>query len=100
MRRMPTNKDFEILEEQIEALPHRYMANNIEAGGEWLDKVKAGDIVVKHTGQERHAYMVTYWRSDEILLVYCDHQNVEGLYFEKHEGVWSLVAKDITHIGG
>lgn len=67
---------------------------------EKLDELKCGDQVIKISGDEKHAYIVSYKKEDEISLVYCDHQNVEELYYEKKDGNWDSEAlKEITHIG-
>ena len=67
-----------------------------------LDGLKAGDRIVKVTGNEKHAYIVSYKDEvkGEISLTYADHNNVEEVYYEKTDGVWSTDGlKEITHIG-
>ena len=66
-----------------------------------LDSLKVGDLVVKITGNEKHGYHVSYKDSTkgELSLVYADHSNVEEVYFEKVEGVWTYIITENTHIG-
>lgn len=68
---------------------------------EQLDSLKAGDPVIKITGNEKHAYTVSYKDSTkgELSLVYADHQNVEEVYYEKREGEWTYIITENTHIG-
>ena len=79
-----------------------YEANDIEAlSTTMLNKLKAGDVVIKKSGSERHAYRVAY-KDDtkhECALVYCDAWNVEELYYDKSVGnAWSLIEKKVTAI--
>lgn len=68
--------------------------------GEQLDALRNGDMVVKITGTQKHTYTVTYKdeTAGELLLTYVDWQNVEGVYYEKQEGVWTYIQTDNTHI--
>lgn len=68
--------------------------------GAQLDALRNGDMVVKITGTQKHTYIVTYKdeTAGELLLTYCDWQNVEGVYYEKQEGTWTYVQTDYTHI--
>lgn len=65
-----------------------------------LDSLEVGSIVVKKTGDERHAYIVNFKDSvsGKLLLTYADWQNVEGVYYEKGESGWAYVQTDNTHI--
>ena len=64
----------------------------------FCDKLKCGDIIVKHDDAGEHAYIVSYKSDDEMSLTYADHQNIEEVYYEKHNGTWAKVVKDITHL--
>ena len=68
---------------------------------EALEGLDCGDTVIKVTGNERHAYKVSY-RDEiegEMCLTYADHENVEEVYFERNEnGVWEYKQKDNTNI--
>ena len=61
-----------------------------------LDALRNGDIVVKITGNHKHTYMVAYKDSTagECSLVYCDHENIEEVYYEKVSGVWTYIQTD------
>lgn len=65
-----------------------------------IDSLKAGYVVNKVTGNKKHSYVVKYKKEDpgEISLVYCDHENVEEVYYEKRNGSWTYVQTDITPI--
>lgn len=74
---------------------------NIQAlTGEQLDALRNGDMVIKVTGNQKHTYTVTYKDAvkGELLLSYVDWQNVEGVYYEKVEGVWTYIQTDNTPI--
>ena len=77
------------------------VVDSIEAlTGAQADALKAGDVVVKKTGTQRHTYLVAY-KDDtegELALVYADAWNVEEVYYEKGESGWAFVVKDITPI--
>lgn len=68
--------------------------------GDQLDALRNGDMVVKITGNQKHTYTVTYKDAvkGELLLTYVDWQNVEGVYYEKVEGVWTYIQTDNTQI--
>lgn len=67
---------------------------------EQLDALRNGDMVIKITGNQKHTYTVTYKDAvkGELLLSYVDWQNVEGVYYEKVEGVWTYIQTDNTPI--
>ena len=69
--------------------------------GTQLDSLEVWDKVTKFTGNQKHAYIVTYKDevAGELLLTYADWQNVEGVYYEKGESGWAYVQTDNTHIG-
>ena len=66
-----------------------------------LTALRCGDVVIKQTGTEQHAYTVAY-KDDtkhEIALVYADAWNVEEVYYDKSVGnAWSMIEKKITAI--
>ena len=105
MRRMPTEKDFEELEQKLEALKelvvHMVHVENIqEMGDEILENLRAGDIVIKHTGNQEHAYRVTYKEKHQgICISYYDASCVETVSYDYVEGHWVYNSTDITVIG-
>lgn len=68
--------------------------------GEQIGSLKAGYVVNKVTGGKKHSYVVKYKKEDpgEMSLVYCDHENVEEVYYEKRNGSWTYVQTDNTPI--
>ena len=68
--------------------------------GEQIDSLEAGYVVNKVTGGKKHSYVIKYKKDDpgEMSLVYCDHENVEEVYYEKRNGSWTYVQTDITPI--
>lgn len=65
------------------------------------EALKAGNVVVKTTGDQKHTYIVAYKDevAGELSLVYADAWNVEEVYYEKGESGWAFVVKETTHIG-
>lgn len=105
MRRMPTEKDFEELEQKLEALKelsvHMVHVENIkEMGDEVLENLRAGDLVIKHTGNQEHAYRVTYKEEHQgICISYYDASCVETVSYDYVEGHWVYNSTDVTVIG-
>ena len=62
------------------------------------DELQCGDIIVKQTGEQKHAYKVAYKKDDEMALVYCDYHNVEEVYYEKNSTGWHWVSTEINPI--
>ena len=69
-----------------------------ELTGAQLDALKCGDVIVKGSNGHEHAYVVAYKDEDkgELSLVYTDHENIEEVYYEKTEGEWAFVVKQIA----
>lgn len=67
-----------------------------------LDNLKAGDVVIKKSGNEKHTYVVVYKDevNGELSLVYTDAWNAEEVYYEKGVSGWAFVVKDITALSG
>lgn len=65
-----------------------------------INLMECGDIVLKQTGNERHSYVLAYLdrTGGECSFVYTDHENVEEVYFEKVNNVWTYIQTDITPI--
>ena len=91
MRRMPTEKDFV-------RLVHVNKINEID--NEILENLRAGDIVIKHTGNQEHAYRVTYKEEHQgICISYYDASRVETVSYDYVEGHWVYNSTDVTVIG-
>lgn len=63
------------------------------------ENLYCGGTVIKKDSAGKHAYVVSYKKEDEMSLTYADHNNVEEVYYEKHDGVWAHVITETTHIG-
>jgi len=63
-----------------------------------LDSLNAGDIVIKNDNGSRYTYMVCYKQTAEASLVYCDHENIEEVYYEKSGDVWSYIQTDTFNL--
>lgn len=70
------------------------VANIKTLTNEQIDSLNCGDIVVKSENGSDHAYIVAYKKSDEMSLVYCDHENIEEVYYEKSGSNWAWVVTD------
>lgn len=98
MRRMPTAQDFEELEQLCVHMVH--VENIQEIGDEKLELLRAGDIVIKHTGNQEHAYRVTYKEEHQgICISYYDTSCVETVSYDYVEGHWVYNSTDVTVIG-
>ena len=62
------------------------------------DNLNCGDEVIKGDETKQHGYIVAYKKANEMSLVYCDHENVEEVYYEKGANGWEWIQTDITPI--
>lgn len=84
------------------SVPVRIEVSDITAiPGAQLDKLEPGDVVIKITGTQRHAYTVSYKDAENggLCLTYCDCENVETVAYDHTESGWAYNSTDITHIG-
>ena len=62
-----------------------------------INKLKCGDIVVKKTGNQKHAYIVTYKEEKQgICLTYIDADCIETVSYDYTNGNWVYNSTDIT----
>lgn len=95
MRRMITEKDFERLVCMVQVSDINNMSDEV------LENLRAGDIVVKQTGNQEHAYHVTYKEEHHgICISYYDASCVETVSYDYADGHWVYNSTDITIIGG
>ena len=81
MRRMITEKDFEHLAHVV------HVSNINNMGDEILEDLRAGDIVIKHTGEQEHSYRVTYKQEHHgICISYYDASCVETVSYDYTDG--------------
>ena len=73
-----------------------YEVANIKAvGDDILSKVKAGDIINKKTGDQKHAYVVSYKENNTgICLTYTDASVVETQSYDYTAGHWVYNSED------
>ena len=100
MRRMPTEKDFEELEKLIEALPHKYIVENItNIGNDVCGALKCGDIVVKEDESGQHAYVCSFQKNEiGLCITYTDATVVETVSYNYVTGNWVYNSTDVTHL--
>ena len=87
-----------------------FITNIAAIPSEILTQATAGDIIVKQTGTQNHAYRVSYkefYDNDGtmvggICLTYVDCENVETVSYDYNASTnsWDYNSTDITHIGG
>lgn len=107
MRRMITDK----LTKNIKEIVAAYQAGEIGAkvevanitaiDGAILTDLKAGDIVVKKTGDMRHTYVVTYKEENKgICMSYIDASVAETVSYDYVTNAWVYNSTDVTTLGG
>lgn len=81
--------------------PKRYEAEDIEhLSDAFLSNLKAGDEVIKKTGEQKHSYVVSFKKDDEgMCLTYTDASVVETISYDLVDGHWVFNSKDVTPIG-
>ena len=64
-----------------------------------IDSLKCGDIVAKVTGDQKHAYIVSYKEDGQgICLTYIDATYVETISYDYTDGNWVYNSQDSTEI--
>lgn len=78
------------------------VSNIQQMTNEQLDALSVGDIVIKKTGTQKHAYTVSYKDAENggICLTYADAENVETVSYDHTDSGWSYNSTDSTHIAG
>lgn len=105
MRRMITDK----LTKNIKEIVAAYQAGEIGAkvevanitaiDGAILTDLKAGDIVVKQTGDQRHTYVVTYKEENKgICLSYFDAGYLETVSYDYVTNAWVYNSTDVVTV--
>lgn len=69
---------------------------------EQLDALDCGDKVVKVTGTDEHAYIVSYkaQTGGGLCLTYTDASTVETVSYDRTESGWAYNSTEKTNIGG
>lgn len=75
------------------------VANITTLTDEQINGLKAGDVVIKKTGDQRHAYKVSYKENNQgICLTYTDASVVETVSYDYVGGHWVYNSTDSTDI--
>lgn len=67
-----------------------------------LDSLECGDVVVKKTGNQRHAYLVSYkgdGAGEGMCLTYTDASVVETVSYDRTDEGWAYNSTDKTLLG-
>ena len=67
-----------------------------------LDELKAGDVVVKKTGNAKHTYTVSYkgeGAGTGICLTYCAAGYIETVSYDRSGSSWVYNSTDVTEVG-
>ena len=65
---------------------------------EVLDELECGDVVVKITGKQKHAYQVSYkgeGSGEGICITYVACGYIETISYDNVDGVWTFNSKDV-----
>lgn len=79
-----------------------YEVDNIQAlTDDECNKLRCGDVLLKKTENQRHAYRVSY-KEDGVgmCLTYVDCENAETIAYDYTGGHWVFNSKDVTALGG
>lgn len=106
MRRMVSDKDIALLEDlesnniNSNTISQIYIVDNIKAiSGDILSKLKAGDIVLKNTNGQLHAYNASFKKNGEgICLTYTDASVVETQSYDYTDGAWVYNSEDKVNL--
>ena len=84
------------------SLPVKIKTSNITTlSTKDINKLKAGDIVLKKTGNQKHAYIVSYKEDNQgICLTYTDASVIETVSYDYNTTtkVWTYNSTDITQV--
>lgn len=67
-----------------------------------LDELKAGDVVVKITGNQKHTYVVSYkgeGAGEGICLTYVDAGRIETVSYDRSGSNWVYNSTDVVEVG-
>lgn len=74
--------------------------NITSISGEILSNLKAGDVILKKTGEQYHSYRVSFKKDDEgICLTYTDASVVETVSYDLVGTTWTYNSTDVTPLG-
>jgi len=110
----PATRVYRLVREPLSILELRYTLSSSNGGGttievsnitniasDVLDELKAGDTVLKQTGNMVHAYNVSYKENGQgICLTYADASVVETVSYDYVGSEWVYNSTDVTPLNG
>lgn len=106
MRRMIPDKQWKDALADIDVLKEKgvyfYEVDNIEQLSDAeCNMLRCGDVLLKKTANQRHAYRVSYKENGVgMCLTYVDCENAETIAYDYTDGHWVFNSKDVTSLGG
>lgn len=77
------------------------VSNITQLTNDQINSLKAGDVVIKNTGEQKHAYVVSYKQDGTgICLTYTDASCAETVSYDYTEGNWVYNSTDVTYFTG
>lgn len=113
-----TNQTYTLVKEVLTILELRFILGGSGGGGgtevealevsnitaltdDQINELKAGDVVVKKTGNQKHSYRVSYKEDNTgICLTYVDASVSETVSYDYTGGHWVYNSTDVTHLVG
>ena len=112
-----TNQTYALVKEVLTILELRFILGGVAGGGspvealevsnitaltdEQINELKAGDVVVKKTGNQKHSYRVSYKEDNTgICLTYVDASIAETVSYDYTGGHWVYNSTDVTPLNG
>ena len=84
---------------EVEGLENLETSSITALTSEQINSLQAGDVVLKITGNQKHAYIVSYKEDGQgICLTYTDASCVETVSYDKTASGWVYNSTDITPI--
>lgn len=109
----PTNDTYEKVDEYLDINELRRVlgvsslidflnvSNITQLTNDQINSLKAGDVVIKNTGEQKHAYVVSYKQDGTgICLTYTDASCAETVSYDYTEGNWVYNSTDVTYFTG
>ncbi len=108
----PTNETYEKVDEYLDINELRRVlgvaslidflnvSNITQLTNDEINSLKAGDVVIKNTGEQKHAYVVSYKQDGTgICLTYTDASTVETVSYDYTDGNWVYNSTDYASLG-
>lgn len=101
MRIMIESGDWAAVQESVEQLKGITVSNIKQLTNAQLNALQCGDRVIKVTGNQKHAYMVTYkgeGAGEGICMTYCDAGYMETVSYDRSGDGWVFNSVDVVNI--